>query len=134
VSKVSKKDKNNKKGLERKTIDHGQGCLERTTPYSPVLFCFLWFTTEKRNITDERQALDEILVKLESELTPSSSSSVYLSGGSHPDLGDITVFGVLRSIERLPIFESLIRQRGGPLVEWYDRMTKEMKPPSPPSS
>jgi len=50
----------------------------------------------KRNITDERAALSEALDRYESEGLQNGNLS-FSSGKSHPDLGDVAIFGVLYS-------------------------------------
>ena len=82
---------------------------------------------EKRNITDEKKALDELLVRLENEGL--GGGKQYLSGTETPNLGDIAVYGTLRSIEGLPahsaIFES--REEGSPLSSWYQRVKSDVE-------
>lgn len=75
---------------------------------------------EKRNITDERQALEDVLSSLEQELR----RKPFLSGhaSNQPDLGDLAVFGTLRAIEGLPVYDKFVRERGGLIVDWYDRI------------
>jgi hypothetical protein len=76
---------------------------------------------EKRNITDERQALHEALVKLETEGL--GQGRQFLSGTDKPNLGDVSVFGVLRSIEGLPAHHDVMEGRvQTDLVDWYQRM------------
>jgi len=77
---------------------------------------------KRRNISDERQALEEILVVLEKEL----ESKSFLSGQKLPDLGDLYVYGTLRAIRGLPVYESLVNQRGGHIVEWCERMEQQL--------
>jgi hypothetical protein len=77
--------------------------------------------TEKRNITDERQALQEALVKLEAEGL--GHGKQFLSGTDKPNFGDVAVFGVLRSIEGLPAHNEVMGGRAQTdLVDWYRRM------------
>ena len=79
---------------------------------------------EKRNITDERQALNEVILKLEEGL----GSETYLSGTADPHLGDIAVYGTLRSIEGLPAFDQVLGERdaSSPLPGWYKRMKEQV--------
>ena len=79
----------------------------------------------KRNITDEKAALSEALDKYESEGLQNGKLS-YSSGQSHPDLGDIAMFGVLFSVRGLDAHDYAIEQRGGVVKEWYDRMLKQI--------
>lgn len=85
------------------------------------------FYLEKRNITDERQALNEMLVRLEEEGL--GGGKQYLSGTMEPSLGDIAVYGVLRSIEGLPAHEEVMggRDQSSPLPNWYQRMKSQME-------
>jgi hypothetical protein len=74
------------------------------------------------------------LVKLESalqKLNPTTTNDdrtayLFLSGMERPNLGDLYVYGTLRAIHGLPIYEEIITQRGGPIVEWSHRMSKEL--------
>ncbi len=75
----------------------------------------------KRNITDEKKALEEALDKFEDEGLDSGKLS-FCSGASTPDLGDLAVFGVLYSVNGLQAHTDSIQLRGGPVKEWYDRM------------
>lgn len=81
--------------------------------------------TEKRNITDERKALDEVLVRLEKGLSDGNS---FLSGKDEPNMGDIAVYGVLRSIEGLPAHKQVLEGRDefSPLPAWYKRMKMQV--------
>ena len=83
----------------------------------------------KRNITDEKAALSEALDRYESEGLLNGKLS-YSSGQSHPDLGDIAIFGVLYSVRGLNAHDYAIEQRGGAVKEWYDRMSKQILPES----
>lgn len=75
----------------------------------------------KRNITDEKKALEEALDKFEEEGLDNGNLS-FCSGASTPDLGDLAVFGVLYSVNGLQAHTDSIHFRGGPVKEWYDRM------------
>ena len=47
------------------------------------------------------------------------------SGLGQPDLGDITVYGTLRSVEGLPAHDLAVES--SPVVrDWYQRMRQEM--------
>jgi hypothetical protein len=50
------------------------------------------------------------------------AGQMFLSHGRDPDLGDLTVYATLRSIEGLPAHQWAVQQRGGAIPEWYDRM------------
>ena len=79
-------------------------------------------TLEKRNITDERQALHEAILKLEDEGLGGGTKQ-FLSGTDTPNFGDVAVFGVLRSIEGLPAHKEVMAGRPQTfLVDWYQRM------------
>lgn len=76
--------------------------------------------TEKRRITDEQQALNLLLDRFEKEGLKNGDS--FLSGADEPNLGDLAIYGTLRSIEGLPVHDRLIRERGGNVGRWYDRV------------
>ncbi|GAX24243.1 microsomal prostaglandin-E synthase 2 [Fistulifera solaris] len=78
---------------------------------------------KKRNITDERAALHQALVQLEQD---GLRDHDFVSGNDKPNLGDITLFGTLRSIEGLPAHKKAIESRDGPLRAWYERMSAEV--------
>jgi hypothetical protein len=82
---------------------------------------------EKRGITDERAALMQLLEQLEGEGL--GGGKKYLSGCEAPNLGDVAVYGTLRSIEGLPahsrIFENRDPER--PLSAWYKRMKTQIE-------
>jgi hypothetical protein len=83
---------------------------------------------EKHNVSDERQALQDVLVKLEMALQQRNPSDAtvyrFLSGLEHPNVGDLSVYGTLRGIQDLPIYQEIISERGGPIVEWSRQVTK----------
>lgn len=87
-------------------------------------------SAEKHNVSDERQALQDVLVKLETalqQLNPSDAVPYrFLSGLEHPNVGDLSVYGTLRAIQDLPIYQEVIADRGGPIVEWSRQVTKEI--------
>jgi hypothetical protein len=85
----------------------------------------LFYATERRNITDEKQALDEVLSVLETEGL--SGNKKFLSGTDEPHLGDLAVFGTLRSIEGLPAHAQAVQDRGGVIPEWYAQMNAKMQ-------
>jgi hypothetical protein len=54
----------------------------------------------------------------------------FSSGLDSPNLGDVVVFGVLRSVEGLPAHDSAIMQRrDGPIPAWYSRMKEQLQKP-----
>ena len=75
----------------------------------------------KRNIADEKKALQEALDKFEQEGLHDGNLS-FCSGLSVPDLGDLAMFGVLYSVNGLKAHTESILLRKGPVKEWYDRM------------
>lgn len=79
----------------------------------------------KRNITDEKKALNDALDKYESEGLQ-DGKLMYSSGQSSPDLGDLSVFGVLYAVRGLNANHTAIQLRGGHVQEWYDRMTLQV--------
>jgi hypothetical protein len=105
--------------------------------------------TGKHNVTNEQQALEQALVRLESALqqlnpnvrpaaavndgvplqtmAPPGTESAYLflSGRTQPHLGDLAVYGTLNAIKGLPIYDRVIVKRGGPIVEWTKRMSEQ---------
>ena len=77
---------------------------------------------ERKNITDERQALSDALTKLEQE---GLSSTPFLSAQDNiPNLGDISVFGTLRGLEGLQVFDNVMSQHDKYLAPWYERMSQ----------
>ena len=80
---------------------------------------------KKRNIDDESEALREAIQKWEQEGLDGGKKK-FGSGQKQPDLGDITVFGTLRSVEGLPAFDMALAT-SQVVKEWYGRMEKEMK-------
>ena len=77
--------------------------------------------TEKRGITDERDALEQALKTIEIDGLL-GGANVFISGRQEPHLGDLAVYGTLRSIEGLAAHERVISKREGPLRAWYERM------------
>ena len=50
-----------------------------------------------------------------------------------PHLGDLAVYGVLRSIEGLPTHTEVIMERDeGPLLDWYMRVKEQVIKKAPP--
>ena len=64
---------------------------------------------EKYKIDDVQVALDEVLAELELELSNNNNGSSNFLGPSSnvPHLGDLSVFGVLKGIEGLPLWNSI---------------------------
>lgn len=94
--------------------------------YGHFIGCiFLFLFLEKRNISDERQALDEALSHLEQGLAAAGGSS-FLSATTAPHLGDVAVYGTLRAIEGLPAHNQAVYDRGGRIRDWYEQMKVEV--------
>lgn len=73
-------------------------------------------TLAKRNITDEREALNEALTKWEEE-------------GMHHDkidMGHLAMYAVMKSVSDLSTHQEAIVNRGGPLLDWYKHMDLEV--------
>ena len=83
------------------------------------------YSPAKRNITDEKAALQEALDKYESEGLQNGQLK-FSSGLQCPDLGDLAIFGVLYSVRGLNAHNDAIQSRGGPIKDWYDRMNKQV--------
>jgi hypothetical protein len=126
-----------------------------TLPLTPLFrFCVFPLTIkERKNITDERQALKDALTVLEQEglllttttttttTTTNTTTGVAGRGGvpflSHqddstnnvavPNLGDIAVFGTLRGLEGLPIMDRILSEHDTLLKPWYQQMSSLMK-------
>jgi hypothetical protein len=79
----------------------------------------------KRGITDERQALNDVLTQWEKEGL-GDGKLLFASGKDKPNMGDVAVFGTLRSVEGLPAHSEAIVERGGVIPEWYDRMKEQV--------
>lgn len=74
---------------------------------------------EKYKIDDVQIALDEVLAELESELAKSGSG--FLGNAQAPHLGDLSVFGVLKGLEGLPLWHTIFdNQDTFPNIrQWY---------------
>ncbi len=82
-------------------------------------------TTAKRNIVDERKALQDALTKWEEEGLD-SGSKVFSSGLAVPNLGDVAMFGVLNSVSGFVDEKKVVNGRVGVISEWYNRMKDEI--------
>ncbi len=87
---------------------------------------------EKYKIDDVEVALDETLVELESEL--SKSASGFLGPSKIPHLGDLAVFGVLKGLEGLPLWNTIFDGGFPNLQQWYANVesaveTRKMQAP-----
>ena len=81
--------------------------------------------TEKRGITDEREALERALRTIEVDGL-AGGANIFISGRQEPHLGDLAVYGTLRSIEGLAAHERVVFNREGPLRAWYERMKRKV--------
>mmetsp|Transcript_23890 Transcript_23890/g.54236 ORF Transcript_23890/g.54236 Transcript_23890/m.54236 type:complete len:281 (-) Transcript_23890:63-905(-) len=77
-------------------------------------------------ITDERTALSEALGRFERDGLQGGRLQ-FSSGLDKPDLGDLAVFGVLRSVRGLDAHDFAIKSRPGPLKDWYAKMVGETR-------
>lgn len=86
-------------------------------PPNPIHECHpqrQFYPTEKHNITDERQALQDTLQVLEDHLRgdggEGNSDRLFLSSSSssRPGLGDLAVYGTLRALEGLPLHAAIL--------------------------
>jgi len=111
------------------------GHLLITSSLLSTMDIYKYITQEKRGISNEREALQEALLKwqregLQNGLVPYSSGIV-----NQPNLADLTVFAVLHSCQGMPIHDELIRNKGrssspttlqeqdlDPLKQWYQRI------------
>lgn len=89
----------------------------------------MWIAASKvksrRGITDEKEALHSALTKWEEEGL-NNGNSKFGSGKNSPDMGDLAVFGVVRSVEGMDAHTEAIEIRGGAIKSWYDRMQLEV--------
>lgn len=81
--------------------------------------------TGKRNITDAQESLREALRTLEEDGL-GKGSKMFVSGESLPNLGDVTLFGTLRSLEGLPVHDRVLAHGDGSLQAWYGQMKRFM--------
>jgi len=79
----------------------------------------------KRNITDEREALHKALSQWEDEGLQAGTQT-FSSGLSHPNMGDIAMFGTLVSVQGLEAHVDAVVNRGGVIHGWYERMHDEV--------
>ena len=86
--------------------------------------CPMKLSEAKRNITDEREALNKCLDRWE-ESGLEKGSREFGSGLESPDLGDISMYGVMNSVSGMKAHEEVVLGRGGAVVDWYLRMQEE---------
>ncbi len=83
-------------------------------------------STAKRGITDEKAALQDALRTLQ-ESGGIGGEHDFLSGRADPNLGDLAVYGTLRSVEGLPAHNALLHHPDNVgLQNWYLRVQKRM--------
>ena len=83
---------------------------------------------DKRGITNEREALETCLKTFETDgLLIHNPNTTFSSGLDVPDLGDIVMYGVLRSVEKSlsTSNQGELFREGSALKVWYDTMQKE---------
>jgi len=78
---------------------------------------------EKHNITDASAALQESLDAVQEDL---KQGKTFLSGQDQPHLGDLNVFGVLRSLQGLPIHDEIMTANPR-LEEWYNQVDETVE-------
>jgi hypothetical protein len=54
-------------------------------------------------------------------------SKKFLSGKEEPHMGDLAVYGTLRSVEGLPTHTEFVQNRGGTILEWYEQMAAKVQ-------
>jgi microsomal prostaglandin-E synthase 2 len=82
---------------------------------------------KKYNIDDVRVALLDVLDELESGLDENGATILLnKSSSENPHLGDVTVFGVLKGLEGLPISDDIIlhNERYPKIQKWYTNMNQ----------
>jgi len=82
----------------------------------------------KRNITDEKAALQSALDTFESEGLKNGSLPFSSGHPLTPDMGDLAVFGVLYAVRDMNAHADAIQNRGGAVKQWYDRMERMVVP------
>eukprot|EP00978_Attheya_sp_CCMP212_P025506 scaffold82168_cov49-Attheya_sp.AAC.2 len=78
----------------------------------------------KRGIVNEREALNEAMNTWQ-EHGLQNGAVQFASGTNVPSMGDIAMFGVLRSVEGLPAHDRAVPS-ASVTKEWYDRMKGQM--------
>ena len=70
--------------------------------------------------------MNEALDELEKDGLENGKKT-YISGIASPNMADIVIFGILRSIEHLPSFREVMDQRSSDVTKkWYDQMLHEV--------
>lgn len=78
----------------------------------------------KRKIVDEREALRHALAQWEEEGLK-GGENMFGSGSGVPDMGDLCVYGVLKSVSGLKVHDDIILGKSGAVLDWYLRMENE---------
>eukprot|EP00557_Chaetoceros_sp_GSL56_P008828 CAMPEP_0176499490 /NCGR_PEP_ID=MMETSP0200_2-20121128/12955_1 /TAXON_ID=947934 /ORGANISM="Chaetoceros sp., Strain GSL56" /LENGTH=294 /DNA_ID=CAMNT_0017897913 /DNA_START=95 /DNA_END=979 /DNA_ORIENTATION=+ len=78
----------------------------------------------KRKIVDEREALRNALTQWEEEGLKKGENT-FGSGSDSPDMGDLCMYGVLKSVSGLKVHDEVILDRDGAVVDWYLRMEND---------
>ena len=81
---------------------------------------------KKRNVTDEKQYLNEALFILESQKQGLGDGKLFLSGTNQLHSGDLAVVGTLHSLEGLPVHTNVVENRGGPIPNWHQRIQTQL--------
>ena len=90
---------------------------------------------QKYGIEDERAALAARLDEWVAELASSSSSGsdkrggAFRGGSDAPDVGDLSVYGVLNCARDVPLFEDIASHGDGRLKAWIDEMDRAVPAP-----
>jgi len=82
----------------------------------------------KHNIKNEQKALQTALDIFEKEALE-EGQYLFSSQRTVPDMGDLTVYGVLRSVKGLPAHDFALKEsrESNILLDWYMRMEKEVE-------
>mmetsp|Transcript_33085 Transcript_33085/g.98418 ORF Transcript_33085/g.98418 Transcript_33085/m.98418 type:complete len:151 (+) Transcript_33085:692-1144(+) len=103
-------------------IPHNPGTFyQLKSSYFFLYSCFPVSCSAKRGIIDERKALEQCLTEWE-EKGLKNGFNLFSSGKSAPNIGDVSMFGTLQSIDGLQAHSEVISNRVGATKEWYDRM------------
>jgi microsomal prostaglandin-E synthase 2 len=83
---------------------------------------------KKYGIVDERASLWSALDEWSEELDRASPSCSF-HGGNRPDIGDVSVWGVLNAAQGLPLFEEMKAHGSGRVGKWMKSMAEVMPTP-----
>jgi len=109
-----------------KNIDSFTGLQKMSIQYlgSLAMYFAASKVKSKRNITDEKEALQSALDTFENEGLHNGALPFSSGNSSSPDMGDLAVFGVLYAIRDMNAHKYAVQDRGGAVKEWYERMEK----------